>query len=62
MDRRQLSGAALVWPRATADKSIGRARAMRQSMLAMIDKGRPHEAHPAYGAPFVVVGEGGAAR
>jgi hypothetical protein len=23
-------------------------------MLAMIDKGKPHEAHPAYWAPFVV--------
>ena len=28
-------------------------------MLALIDKGAPHEAHPAYWAPFVVVGEGG---
>jgi CHAT domain-containing protein len=27
-------------------------------MLAMIDRGEPHEAHPAYWAPFVVVGEG----
>ncbi len=27
-------------------------------MLALIDKGEPHEAHPAYWAPFVVVGEG----
>jgi CHAT domain-containing protein/Tfp pilus assembly protein PilF len=48
--------------RMAADKTIGRAQAMRQSMLAMIDKGRPYEAHPAYWAPFVVVGEGGAAR
>jgi len=30
-------------------------------MLALIDKGEPHEAHPAYWAPFVVVGEGGSA-
>jgi CHAT domain-containing protein len=29
-------------------------------MPAMIDKGKPHEAHPAYWAPFVVVGEGAA--
>jgi tetratricopeptide (TPR) repeat protein/CHAT domain-containing protein len=43
------------------DKSIGRAEALRQSMLALIEKGAPHEAHPAYWAPFVVVGEGGAA-
>jgi len=48
--------------RMAANKSIGRAQAMRQSMLAMIDRGRPYEAHPAYWAPFVVVGEGGAAR
>jgi hypothetical protein len=27
----------------------------------LIDKGEPREAHPAYWAPFVVVGEGGAA-
>ena len=31
-------------------------------MLAMIDKGEPHEAHPAYWAPFVVVGEGSTGR
>ena len=42
------------------DNKLGRAEALRQAMLAMIDKGRPHEAHPAYWAPFVVVGEGGA--
>jgi len=34
---------------------------MRQSMLALIDKVKPQEAHPAYWAPFVVVGEGGGA-
>jgi CHAT domain-containing protein/tetratricopeptide (TPR) repeat protein len=48
--------------RLAADKSIGRAEAMRQSMLALIDNGKPHEAHPAYWAPFIIVGEGGAAR
>jgi len=31
-------------------------------MLALIDKGEPHEAHPAFWAPFVVVGEGAAGR
>lgn len=41
---------------------MGRAEAMRRSMLALIDKGAPHEAHPAYWAPFVVVGEGGQRR
>jgi len=40
------------------DKSIGRSEALRRSMLALIDKGEPQEAHPAYWAPFVVVGEG----
>lgn len=29
-------------------------------MLALIDKGEPHEAHPTYWAPFIVVGEGAA--
>jgi CHAT domain-containing protein len=44
------------------DPKVGRAEAMRRSMLALIEKGAPHEAHPAYWAPFVVVGEGAAAR
>ena len=41
------------------DTSVGRAEALRRAMLAMIDKGAAHEAHPAYWAPFIVVGEGG---
>ena len=48
--------------RLAADKGLGRAEAMRQSMLALMDNGTPREAHPAYWAPFVVVGEGGAGR
>jgi CHAT domain-containing protein len=44
----------------TKDNSVGRAEALRRAMLAMIDKGEPREAHPAYWAPFVVVGEGAA--
>ena len=40
-----------------ADQTMGRAEAMRQSMLALIDKRTPQEAHPAFWAPFVVVGE-----
>jgi CHAT domain-containing protein len=48
--------------RMAADKSVGRAEAMRQSMLALIDKGKVNEAHPSYWAPFVVVGEGAAAK
>ena len=44
------------------NKSVGRAEALRRSMLALIDKGQPYEAHPAYWAPFMVVGEGAASR
>ena len=43
-----------------ADPSVGRAEALRRSMQTMIDNGEPHEALPAYWAPFVVVGEGAA--
>ena len=42
------------------DPKVGRAEALRRSMLSLIGKGQPHEAHPAYWAPFVVVGEGSA--
>lgn len=45
--------------RLAADKTMGRAEALQQSMLALIDNGKPAEAHPAYWAPFIVVGEGG---
>jgi hypothetical protein len=44
------------------DAKVGRAEAMRRSMLALIDKGSKEEAHPAFWAPFVVVGEGAAGR
>jgi CHAT domain-containing protein len=44
-----------------ADAKVGRAEAMRRAMRALIEKGTPIEAHPSYWAPFVVVGEGGAA-
>jgi CHAT domain-containing protein len=40
------------------DRSAGRAEVLRRSMLAMIDKGDPHESHPAFWSPFIVVGEG----
>jgi CHAT domain-containing protein/tetratricopeptide (TPR) repeat protein len=46
--------------RLASDRTVGRAEAMRQSMLAMVDKGEAEEAHPAFWAPFVVVGEGAA--
>jgi CHAT domain-containing protein len=44
------------------DVSVGRAEAMRRSMLALIDRGAKEEAHPAFWAPFVVVGEGATGR
>jgi CHAT domain-containing protein/tetratricopeptide (TPR) repeat protein len=44
------------------DPKVGRAEAMRRTMLALIDKGSKEEAHPAFWAPFVVVGEGAAGR
>jgi CHAT domain-containing protein/tetratricopeptide (TPR) repeat protein len=44
------------------DSKIGRAEALRRSMLSMIDTGKDYEAHPAFWAPFVLVGEGGAGR
>jgi CHAT domain-containing protein len=43
------------------DKRIGRGEAMRRSIAALIEGGRPWEAHPSYWAPFVIVGEGAAA-
>jgi hypothetical protein len=43
-----------------ADTSIGRSEALRRSMVALIEQGEPQEAQPAFWAPFVVVGEGGA--
>jgi CHAT domain-containing protein len=44
------------------DPKIGRAEALRRSMLSMIDTGKDYEAHPAFWAPFVLAGEGGAVR
>jgi CHAT domain len=42
------------------DKTIGRSEALRRSMVALIEQGALNEAHPAYWAHFVVVGEGSA--
>ena len=49
------------------EPSIGRAEALRRSMVAMIDgagtgESPPQSAHPMFWAPFVLVGEGGARR
>jgi CHAT domain-containing protein len=38
---------------------IGRAEALRRSMVELIQHGSPEYAHPAMWAPFVLVGEGG---
>jgi CHAT domain-containing protein len=45
-----------------ADPKMGRAEALRRSMLSLITTGSEYEAHPAFWAPFVLVGEGGSAR
>ncbi len=44
--------------RLTHGKPAGQAEALRRSMLDLIVRGQPHEAHPAFWAPFVLVGEG----
>jgi hypothetical protein len=36
----------------------GWAEVVRRLMLSMIDSGKGYEAHPALGAPLVLVGEG----
>jgi len=38
---------------------IGRAEALRRSMVALIKHGALHEAHPSTWGPFALVGEGG---
>ena len=46
-----------------AKPGIGRAEAHRRAMLSLLDEKEPdHFAHPAFWAPFVVVGEGGVVR
>jgi CHAT domain-containing protein len=45
-----------------ANPKIGRAEALRRSMPTMVDSENHYEAHPAFWAPFVLVGERGAAR
>jgi CHAT domain-containing protein len=46
----------------TGDAKVGRAEALRRSMLRLIDKGTLQEAQPAFWAPFILVGEGAAGR
>ncbi|NVN88269.1 MAG: CHAT domain-containing protein [Rhodopseudomonas sp.] len=48
----------------TVDRSIGRAEALRRSMIAMIDNApeNSYDAHPLAWAPFVLAGEGGRGR
>jgi CHAT domain-containing protein len=46
-----------------ADPKVGRAEALRRVMLHVIETAEtPEQMHPAYWAPFFVVGEGGAGR
>ena len=45
-----------------AHPAIGRAEAFRRSMKALIEKGSLVDGHRSQWAPFVVVGEGAAAR
>jgi hypothetical protein len=40
------------------DGKIGRAEAQRRAMLALIKDGKDSEAHPAFWAPFTLVGQG----
>lgn len=43
-----------------SSKGASKAEALRRSMLSLMQTpGKPHFAHPAFWAPFVVVGEGG---
>jgi CHAT domain-containing protein len=56
--------------RQAADRSLGRAEALRQSMLSLIDRDGPPDAktgkpaysfaHPVFWAPFSLIGDGGA--
>lgn len=47
---------------AMADETVGRAEALRRSILRLMSlESRPEYAHPLFWAPFVVVGEGGVA-
>ena len=41
------------------DKTTGRSEALKRSMMAFLDpQEKPHLAHPAFWAPFSIVGEG----
>ncbi len=41
-----------------ADRTVGRAEAVRRAMMVLADSSDPLASHPSYWAPFVVVGEG----
>src|SRR5262249_8230016 len=43
------------------DETVGRAEALRRAMLTLVDGGSVPETHPAYWAPFIIVGEGASA-
>lgn len=44
------------------DTGLGRAEALRRAMLTMINADDARQAHPSFWAPFVLVGEGSAAK
>lgn len=44
------------------DPALGRAEALRRSMIALLDHGGETDAHPLIWAPFSVIGEGGQGR
>ena len=51
-----------LFPISSAEPALGRAEALQRSMLELMESAdRPYYAHPIFWAPFVVVGEGGAA-
>jgi tetratricopeptide (TPR) repeat protein/CHAT domain-containing protein len=45
-----------------SDPKLGRTEALRRAMLSLSTTGKAYEAHPAFWAPFVLVGEGATAR
>jgi hypothetical protein len=51
-----------VFAELSANPQIGRAEALRRSMVELVTKGAPPDAPLANWAPFVLVGEGGGKR
>jgi CHAT domain-containing protein len=62
MDRQDRFEPIQGWLTNGSASSSGRPEALRRAMLAMFDNGEPDDTHPSDWAPFVVVGEGAAAK